>query len=116
MKMDFFFWIIVLSVISMIGGVLWWVFFFVAVTTSVRNVQQNLNQLLPSLEQQLRQANAAPGQINASQQANILQMLMQAQNQMHQLDGIHRMRYENRVGDLMGMAANAGIDWRPGDY
>ncbi len=111
--MDIFYWIMILGVVSMVGGVLWWVFFFFAVTSAARSAQHNLNQLLPSLEQQLRRINTAPGHINASQQANIMQMLMQAQNQMHQLDGIHRMRYENRVGELMGMAANAGIDWRP---
>ena len=115
--MDIFFWIMVFGAISVIGGVLWWVFFFIMISSAARSAQQNLNQLLPNLEQQLRQANrAGSGHMNAGQQAQIMQMLMQAQNQMHQLDGIHRMRYENKVGDLMGMAANAGIDWRPGDY
>lgn len=55
-------------------------------------------------------------QLNPQQQAQIAQMLMQAQTQMHQLDDLARQRYESRVGDLMGMAADAGIDWTPPSY
>ena len=114
--MDFFFWMVVFGGLSMIGGIAWCVFILSSVFSVSRSAEQNLNQLLPNLEQQLRQANyIKPVNMRASQQAQILQMIMQTQNQMHQLDDIHRMRYENRVGHLMGMAANVGIDWNPGN-
>ena len=43
-------------------------------------------------------------------------LLMQAQNQMTQINDISRQRYETRIGELSGMAASAGFDWSPGSY
>ena len=58
----------------------------------------------------------ASGQMSPQQKAQIAQMLTQANTHMNQLNDLSRQRYENRVGDLMGMAASAGIDWTPGSF
>ncbi|MEW6619962.1 MAG: hypothetical protein AB1422_11615 [bacterium] len=84
---------------------------------AVRHAERNFNQMLSQIEGMLThipQGNNS--QLNPQQQAQIAQMLMQAQTQMHQLDDLARQRYESRVGDLMGMAADAGIDWTPPSY
>jgi hypothetical protein len=40
-------------------------------------------------------------------------MFMQAQSGIGQLDDLSRQRYETRMGDLMGMAGQAGVEWTP---
>lgn len=76
--------------------------------------EQELNQTLAQLEGLLSQNPQGGGaHPNPHHQAQLAQMLMRAQTQMGQLDDLARQRYENRVGELMGMAASAGIDWSP---
>jgi hypothetical protein len=116
--MDFIIWLIIFgAVLSAIGGIIWWVIVFFFIKSAVSSAQRDLDRLLPNIERMLRQAtNTSTGQPDSQQQAQLMNMMMQAQNQMHQLDDLHRQRYENRVGDLMGMASSAGIDWTPGSY
>lgn len=116
--MDFIILLVIFGVVlSAIGGIIWWVVVFFFIGSAVRSAQRNLDQLLPNMELMLSQAVGTPsGHLNSQQQAQIVNMMMQAQNQMSQLDGIYRQRYETRVGDLMGMASAAGIDWTPGSY
>jgi hypothetical protein len=67
-------------------------------------------QMLTMIEQMLQ---ASAGQMTPQQQNQIMQQLMQANMQMGQLDQLARQRYETRMGDLMGLAGSAGIDWTP---
>jgi hypothetical protein len=109
--------VIIGVVLSAIGGIIWWVIVFFFIGSAVRSVQRDLDRVLPNIELMLSQAADTPsGQLNSQQKAQIVNMMMRAQNQMGQLDGIYRQRYETRVGDLMGMASAAGIDWTPGSY
>lgn len=107
-------------VLSAIGGLIWWVIVFLFVKKAVGAVgpvRHDLDYILPNIEALLRQAASTPtGQLPLNQQTEVMNMFMQAQNQMNQLDGLHRQRYENRVGELMSMGASAGIDWTPGSY
>ena len=116
--MDFFFLIVIIgAVLSAIGGIIWWVIVFLFVKSAVGSAQRDLDNLLPNIEAMLRQAASTPtGELPPHQQTQVMNMLMQAQNQMNQLDGLYRQRYENRVGELMGMGASVGIDWSPGSY
>jgi len=74
-----------------------------------------------AIEAQLRQAEAMAKALSASgaspaqqrQLLALLQALSSHSNQSSQLQGIYRQRYETRVGELMGMAASAGLDWKP---
>jgi hypothetical protein len=116
--MDIFPIIVIIGVVlSAIGGTIWWVIVFLFVKTAVGSAQHNLDNLLPNIEATLRQAAGTPtGQLPLNQQTEVMNMFLQAQNQMNQLDGLHRRRYENRVGELMSMGASVGIDWSPGSY
>jgi hypothetical protein len=116
--MDFFFWLIILGVVlSAIGGLIWWIIVFFFVKSAVGIAQRELDRLLPDIEMMLQQASHSPsGRFGAHQKSNLVSMMLQAQNQVQQLNGLHRQRYENRVGDLMGMAAQAGIDFSPGSF
>lgn len=115
--MDIFFWVIVIAVVlSAVGGVIWWLVVILVVGAAVRQAQRNLNSLLPEIERMLQQAqNMSPGQLKLHE-GEIVSKLMQARSQMSDLDGIHRARYENRMGELMGVASQAGIDWTPPPY
>ncbi len=83
----------------------------------------DLNAMLAQLDQMLRaSAGASSGRggsgaglknMSPEQQLRIQTMLMQAQNQMAQMNALSRQRYETRMADLSGMAASAGIDWTP---
>lgn len=116
--MDLFIWLVVIGVVlSAIGGIIWWVIVFLFVKSAVSAAQRELDRLLPNIEGMLRQAaNTPTGKLTGQQQAQIMNMMMRAQNQANQLDGLYRQRYENRVSELMGMGASVGIDWSPGNY
>ena len=104
-------------VLSAIGGLIWWVIAFLFVKSAVGSAQHDIDNILPNIEAILRQAaNTPTGQLPLIQQTEVMNMFLQAQNQMSQLDGLHRQRYENRVGELMSMGASVGIDWSPGSY
>ena len=113
--MDLFVALIVISVIVTVCGWLFWiaVMFFIA-RAAMRGARAGLDQLMPELERMLGQLpNGGFQQLDPQRQQQLVGMLMQAQNQMAQMNNLSRQRYETRVGDLMGMAASAGIDWRP---
>jgi hypothetical protein len=113
--MDFIIWLVIFgAVVSAIGGIIWWVIVFFIIKSGVRLAQQNLDQLLPDIERMLRQTtNSLTGQLDSQQQALVVNMMMRAQNNMHQLDDLHRQRYEIRVGKIRGKASEIGIDLSP---
>ena len=116
--MDLFSIIIVLGIIgvvvSVLGWVIWLVFFVWLARMAIGAAERNLNQLFPDIERMLGQVPQGRfDQMNPQQQAQINSMLLQAQNQFHQLDDLSRQRYETKVSGLMGMAAEAGIHWKP---
>lgn len=101
-------------VISAAVWLLWIGFMFFAARAAVRGVQRGQEQLVSELERMLGQLPAGGfSQLPAQRQQQLIAMLMQAHTQISQLNDLSRARYENRVGDLMGMASSAGIDWRP---
>jgi hypothetical protein len=110
-----FFILIALAVIGpILGGLFWLIFYVWLAKTAPSAAERNLQQTLPTLEQLIQQAaRQGPQALDAAQQAQIMSLFMQAQNRMGQLDDLHRQQYDVRMGELMGMAAEAGIDWRP---
>jgi len=94
-----------------IGGITWWAVAFLTGKMAAGPARQELDRLLLDIEHLLHQLTNAPaGQMNPQQQSRLTTLILQARNQMDRLGGIHRRRYENRVGELMGMTAQAGID------
>ena len=101
-------------VVTVLGWVIWLVFWVWLARTAISASERNLNQLFPDMERMLSQVpQGRIDQMNPQQQAQINSMLLQAQNHFHQLDDLARQRYETKVSGLMGMAAEAGIDWTP---
>jgi len=68
-----------------------------------------IGKMVAQIEQMLQAAE----QMSPEQKSQIARMLMQANTHMGQLNDLSRQRYENTMGDLMGMASSAGIDWTP---
>lgn len=123
------------AIASVVGPIIWFLVVALVVKKSYDasvNIgatgfgSSELDALIVQLDQMIRAANAASGpsptgapntaNLTPQQQLQIQTMLMQAQNQMTQLDNLGRQRYETRLADLTGMAASAGIDWTPGSY
>lgn len=140
--MDLETWFFILIIVGPILTVLGWLFWVGVVALIAKNAfggtansntrgfggeagYGQMDSLFVQLNQALRAASAGHGARGAStglqnlppkQQLQIQNMLMRAQNQMAQMDALSRQRYETRMGDLTGMAASAGIDWKPGSY
>jgi hypothetical protein len=71
-------------------------------------------QMLSQLEEMLGQVpQAGFGGLHPQQQDQIMRLLMRTHTQLGQLNNLAQQRYDNQVSGLMGMAANAGIDWTP---
>lgn len=78
------------------------------------NVDVFVQTMWAMLEAQLRQA-AELGKNRGNSDA-LVAMLNHLSRQMAgagQLEGLRRQQYENKVGELMGIAASAGLDWKP---
>lgn len=77
---------------------------------------QNLDRLLPNLDQMLKQF----GQLSPQQQAQFRPQLQglvaRADTQFHNLDSLHRQQHEVFMGRLHGMAAEVGLPFNPGSY
>jgi hypothetical protein len=105
---------IIVVVLGALGSVLWWVAIFVGVFKIASIAQRNFEAQLREAEQMLRQAAANPrARRQASIDPQLLNRLLQMNQQYRQLDDLRRQQYEVRVGEIAGMAAQAGIDWKP---
>lgn len=115
--MDALFWLIIVSSLLGIFGYLAWFFFFVWLAKKAfSGVQRDLDRMLPNLEQLIHAYSNLPENEQAQQKVQIMNMMMRANIQMRQLQDIQRQRYDLRVGELQGMAANAGISWTPPSF
>lgn len=115
--MDFFFWMLLIAIgITIIGWLFWIVLFVWLAKLFMSAAERNVNSSMNELEALLQQATQQAGHIDPSQQASIAQMMTQAHLQMGRLNDLSRQRYETRMGDLMGMAGQAGISWSPPPY
>jgi predicted PurR-regulated permease PerM len=115
--MDFLFVMIILSaVLGAVGYAAWFIFFVWLAKKAYSATQRDLDRMLPNLEQLIRTYSNLPPAQQQQQQMQIMNMMMQANSQMRQLQDIQRQRYDLRIGELQGMAANAGVDWTPPSY
>src|SRR5688572_27119839 len=107
----FFIWLIVILVfLSIIGSLLWWVFWIGLAIYAATKACQSLDAMLPDLEALLRQAQTVPLHQRPVIQNEITRRMAEANRQMSQLKDLQRQQYEVRVGELYGIAAEAGID------
>jgi len=107
----FLIWLIVILVfLSIIGSLLWWVFWIGLAIYAATKASQSLDAMLPDLEALLRQAQTVPLHQRPVIQNEITRRMAEANRQMSQLKDLQRQQYEVRVGELYGIAAEAGID------
>ena len=111
--MDFFTLMLLLMVVSIIGTVAWWALVFVGIVKFARYANRQLEAQMRAAETLVRQLPQVPADQRAAAQAQMAQMLSKVNLQLRQLDDLGRQRYDARVGELMGMAGSAGINWTP---
>ena len=108
---EFFVWFIIIVVaLSVIGGVLRWVFVFLSIRSAVRQTQVDLNSLLPEIQQMLEQAQRMPANQLNFQPSELSEKIMQANRELRDLDDLQKAKYDAKVGELMGMANEVGYD------
>lgn len=110
---DLFFWMILVAIVPMIGSLLWWALLIFGIFKGAKYLNRQFEQQLRMTEALQQQWVQMSSQERAAKAAQMAQALSQLNQRFGQLDDIARQRYDNRVGDLMGMAGSAGIDWHP---
>ncbi|HET9598310.1 MAG TPA: hypothetical protein VFP65_22170 [Anaeromyxobacteraceae bacterium] len=124
--MDMFDLFVVLVVLSAVVSAIRWLFvgyrLFKSTSVAVRNFESQLRdaeKLAAAMERAgLGGESALPGgtqlpAIALQQQMQLQRALGSLNSQMRQLDDLRRQRYDLRVSELQGMAAQAGISWTP---
>jgi len=99
--------IIIVAILAAVAGpILFWGFVFLAVKRYLSAYEKAATE-----EQRIvNQVMQTTGTVSPDLQAQFFAAATQAQQSMSHLDGIHRQRAELRQSELMGMAAQAGID------
>jgi hypothetical protein len=105
--------VVVFSVLSVLGTVAWWVFVFWAGKKALTAMVGSLDSLLPQIEAQLQAYRNLPPAQRAGQEQQIVAMMFKMNQQMRQIESLHRSRYEARAGEIASMAASAGISYTP---
>lgn len=112
-----FVWLIIGAAILSGAGFIFWIVFFVWLAKAAfRQAEKELDNLLPQLQGLLQAGIEAGRNLTPAQKAHIAQLMTRAGTQMNALNDLSRQRYDLRVSELQGMAAQAGIDWTPGSY
>ncbi len=110
---DMFFWMILAAVVSVIGSLLSWGILFFGILKGAKYLNQQFEHQLRNTEALHQQWARMTPQERAAKTPQMAQAFSQLNQRFGQLDNIARQRYDNRVGELMGMAGSAGIDWHP---
>jgi hypothetical protein len=108
--------IIICAVLGALGYAARFFFFVWPMKKTFSVVQRDLDRMLPNLEQRTRSHSNLPANQQAQQKMQIMNMMIQANNQMRNLQDLNRQRYEVRMGELQRMTASAGLDWKPPSY
>jgi hypothetical protein len=124
--MDFFTLIIIAVVLSIIGGILWWVAViwlgvkvFKAVSRQMDAELKQINQLIQqaaasqaAARQAPRTSQSAPGVpgVPPALAQQIALRMFNAQRELNQLDDLRRQAYETRVASMQSQVASLGID------
>lgn len=107
------FWIIVAVVVSGIGSMFWWGLVAFGAYKIARLANQQVEQQLQQALLLGQQLQSLPPRQRAAAGAQMSVALSSLSNHMSQLDDLRRQQYDVRMGELAGMAAQAGIDWQP---
>lgn len=138
MESDFFtifLWIIILGPI--LGGVFWVIAIIRFAKQSIDHVSNANNMfgnqgsmygmsygdqqfiaLMNQIQAMVQQQQQQQGQMNLNdmQKMELNNLMMKAQLEYNQMNELSRQRHDLHMADMMGMAANAGIDFNPNGY
>jgi len=109
---DLLFWIIVIGAVSVITSIAFWALLAFGLFKVVKGANAQFEQQLQQALQLGRQLQSLPPQQRATASMQMSAALMNLNTQMRQFDRLQQQKYEMRMGELMGMASSAGIDWR----
>jgi len=112
--MDFttmFFFIIGLSVIGLIGTVIFWGSVAFLGIKAVQNYQKQLDSMKTDYQSTLSNIdNAYGGEVPPEVQQQLLTQYLTMQNQLSQFDNLSRQKHDLFVSDLRSQASSIGID------
>jgi hypothetical protein len=122
--MDFFTLMFIVVVLSVIGGILWWVFVIWLGVKAFKAISQQMDSDLAQLNRLIQQAAAQQastgGQPGAGRQnvspalaQQIALRMSEAQRQLNQMDSLRRQSYETRMAGMQSEAASLGVFWTP---
>src|SRR2546430_14648017 len=95
----FFVLFIIFAVLSALGSLAGWVFVIWLAKKAVTAAVGNLDSLLPQITAQLHAYRSMPPAQRGNKNQEIVAMMLKAQQQMRQINDVHRARYEAKVGE-----------------
>lgn len=102
-----------LSVLGVIGSIVFWVVVVYFGAKAVQSYQQEMDAMMMSYTQNLANLkNTYGNQIPPQAQQQVFNQYLQAQNELSRFDNLSTQRHELFVSDMMGQASSAGIDQR----
>jgi biopolymer transport protein ExbB/TolQ len=110
---DLFFWFIILGVLSVVGSIVWWALVVFGIFKVAKFANRQFEKQMRQAMQLGKQLQSLPPDQRAAADARMSEILFRVGSQWQQLDNIARQRHDVAMGELMGTAASAGIDWRP---
>jgi biopolymer transport protein ExbB/TolQ len=105
--------VILIIVISLIFGALWWGLLIIGIVKFAPVLRRQFEQQLKGLEALQQQWDQMNPQEQAAKRAQLGQAFLKLSGQLAQMNQITRQQYDNRVSGLVGLAGSAGIDWHP---
>jgi biopolymer transport protein ExbB/TolQ len=114
--MDFFWIMILLVVLSIVGRVVWWVLAIFGIIKVAQYANRQFEAQIREAEAFARYLPQMPVHQRTAAEAQMAQMLSNVNRQWRQMDDLARQRYDVQVGELMNMASSAGFDWTPPPY
>ncbi len=103
-------WMWVFVILAVIGGTIGPVLFWVFVALAIKRHFAAYQGMAAEQQRLLNQIQSAGGKAQPHLQQDFLAAAMRARGAMSNLNGIYRERAELRQSELMGMAAQAGIE------
>jgi hypothetical protein len=103
--------VIGLSVLGVIGTIVFWVGVVYFGAKAVQSYQQEMDAMMMSYTENLANLkNTYGNQIPPQAQQQVFTQYLQAQNALNQFDNLSAQRHDLFVSDMMGQASSVGID------
>jgi hypothetical protein len=104
---------LLIIVVCAVVGALWWALLIFGVVKGAQYFRRQFEQQLESLEMLHQRWDQMNPQEQAARRAQLGGAFQQLSQLSARVDNITRQRHDLRVGQLMGLAGRAGINWHP---